>query len=99
MLIFVTILSHGAEAAKNKEKSQQTHPNTPAKIFLKTETGKRPAVFPHAKHQAKIACDACHKNANYPVDKKWDFKRGHAFCIGCHKVKNDGPTKCNGCHE
>ena len=71
----------------------------PADITLKTEAGKKPAVFPHAKHQAKMDCDGCHKDANFPADKKWNMKNGHALCQGCHKAKNQGPTKCDGCHK
>lgn len=99
LLLLMGTPVHGAEGSKNKGKSQQPSPVAPAEIILKTEEGKKPAVFPHAKHQANNACDACHKNANFPADKKWDFKQGHALCMGCHKAKNEGPTKCNGCHE
>jgi len=70
----------------------------PAEITLKTEAAKKPAVFPHAKHQAKNECDACHKNANFPADKKWDMKKGHGLCQECHKAKG-GPTKCPDCHK
>jgi len=71
----------------------------PAEITLKSEAGKKPAAFPHAKHQAKGDCDACHKSADFPADKKWSMKNGHALCQGCHKAKNAGPTKCDGCHK
>ncbi|MHB1014208.1 MAG: cytochrome c3 family protein [Desulfurivibrionaceae bacterium] len=71
----------------------------PAEITLKTEAGKKPAVFPHAKHQAKLKCDDCHKSADFPKDKKWSMKAGHALCQGCHKAKNQGPTKCPDCHK
>lgn len=71
----------------------------PAEITLKTEAANKPAVFPHAKHQEKIECDACHKDANFPADKNWDMKKGHALCLGCHKAKNQGAVKCDGCHK
>ena len=71
----------------------------PDEITLKTDTGKKPAVFPHAKHQGKNACDTCHKDANFPADKNWDMKKGHALCLGCHKAKNQGAVKCDGCHK
>lgn len=71
----------------------------PVEIILKTETAKKPALFPHAKHQEKNECDACHKDANFPVDKNWDMKKGHALCLGCHKAKNQGAVKCDGCHK
>lgn len=70
----------------------------PADITLKSAAGKKPAVFPHAKHQAKMKCDDCHKNPNYPADKKWDMKKGHGLCQDCHK-KSNGPNKCTDCHK
>lgn len=71
----------------------------PTEIILKTEAANKPALFPHAKHQSKIECDACHKDANFPTDKNWDMKKGHALCLGCHKAKNQGAVKCDGCHK
>ena len=73
--------------------------SAPDEMILKTNTAKKPAVFPHAKHQAKNECDACHKDANFPTDKNWDMKKGHALCLGCHKAKNQGAVKCDGCHK
>jgi len=99
LLIFMGT-AHGAEGSKNKGKSQQTPPAAPAELILKTEAGKKPAVFPHAKHQDKIECDLCHKDANFPADKNnWDMKKGHTLCLGCHKAKNQGAVKCDGCHK
>lgn len=76
----------------------------PADITLKTAEAKKPAVFPHAKHQAGgIQCDTCHKDKNFPADKKWTKDAGHALCKDCHaKMEKEGknaPTKCNGCHS
>ncbi len=71
----------------------------PAEIILKTEAAKKPATFPHAKHQAKNECDTCHKSADFPADKKWSMKAGHALCQGCHKSLGKGPTKCGECHK
>jgi hypothetical protein len=99
MLFVLDTPASAAQQSKNTGEKEQPHSAAPAEIILTTETGKRPTVFPHAKHQTNINCDTCHKNANFPADKKWDFKQGHAFCMDCHKAKNEGPTKCNGCHE
>ena len=85
--------------AHSTEKTQQTAPAVSAVITLNTDEGKRPAVFPHAKHQTKVECDACHKDTNFPTNKKWDMKKGHALCLGCHKAKNQGAVKCDGCHK
>jgi len=79
--------------------TSSAHATTPVEIILKTSTAAKPALFPHAKHQASIGCDACHKDANFPTDKNWDAKKGHALCLGCHKAKNQGAVKCDGCHK
>jgi len=74
----------------------------PADMVLKTTKAKKPATFPHAKHQEFIKCDDCHKSATYPQDKKWDAKVGHGFCKDCHKKGYNGkkgPNKCNDCHK
>jgi len=47
--------------------TSSVHATTPIEIILKTSTAKKPAVFPHAKHQVKNECDACHKDANFPA--------------------------------
>lgn len=99
MLIVLDTPAYGSGKSQKTGKNYQTSPAISAVITLKTAEGKKPAVFPHVNHQANAECDACHKNANFPADKKWDFKQGHAFCMGCHKAKNEGPIKCNGCHE
>lgn len=70
----------------------------PAEITIKTEAGKKPAKFPHAKHQGKNECADCHKSDKYPADKKWSMKNGHDFCQGCHKEKG-APVTCATCHK
>lgn len=75
----------------------------PAEIILQTAAAKKPATFPHAKHQGFMKCDDCHKDPNFPADKAWDMKKGHAFCQDCHKNKEvngkKGPVKCTECHK
>ncbi len=71
----------------------------PAEMTLKTAAGKKPAVFPHAKHQANpdISCDACHKDLDVKkmaTDKNYAHKEG---CKACHKAKGAG-TGCKTCH-
>jgi len=99
MLLLQNTTAHGG--AVDSPATKADHPtDAPSVIVLKSESGKRPAIFPHAKHQTKHDCDTCHKNENFPTDKKWDLKTGHALCMGCHKAKNEGPTKCNNaCHQ
>ena len=70
----------------------------PAEMTLKTEAGKKPAVFPHAAHQAsdKVTCDDCHKSLDVKQmsTKNYAHKTG---CKACHKDK-DISTKCSTCH-
>lgn len=80
--------------------------NGPAEMTLQTAEGKKPAVFPHAKHQELMGadkCDVCHKDANFPAEKgKWTKDSGHALCKDCHTkgyMDKKGPTKCNDCHK
>jgi predicted CXXCH cytochrome family protein len=73
----------------------------PAEMTLKTEAGKKPAVFPHKKHQEMTDCDTCHKAANFPAGA-WTMKAGHDFCKECHKTGingKTGPNKCGDCHK
>ncbi len=69
----------------------------PAEMMLNAD-GKKPAKFPHAKHQGgAIACDDCHKALDVKkmaTDKDYAHKEG---CKSCHKAKG-APTKCNTCH-
>ncbi|HBI15553.1 MAG TPA: cytochrome C [Desulfobulbaceae bacterium] len=70
----------------------------PAEITLKTAEGKKPAVFPHAKHQEKQECDLCHKAASY-TPGAWTKETGHAQCQTCHKEnENKELAKCKTCH-
>lgn len=68
----------------------------PAEITLTTAEAKKPAVFPHAKHQEKQECDKCHKDPNY-TKGAWTKDSGHALCKNCHQA-NGADTKCATCH-
>ncbi|MBU0681337.1 MAG: cytochrome c3 family protein [Proteobacteria bacterium] len=69
----------------------------PAEMTLTTADAKKPAIFPHAKHQEKLACDDCHKALDVKkmaTIKDYAHKEG---CKECHKTKN-APTACPTCH-
>lgn len=57
---------------------------------------KKIAVFPHAKHQEKLACDDCHKalDVKKMSEKDYAHKEG---CKACHKEKG-ASTSCKTCH-
>ncbi|MEJ2690995.1 MAG: cytochrome c3 family protein, partial [Deltaproteobacteria bacterium] len=40
--------------------------NGPAEITLTTKDAKKPAVFPHHKHQEFLKCAQCHEAPNFP---------------------------------
>jgi predicted CXXCH cytochrome family protein len=81
--------------------------NGPAEITLNAD-GKKPAVFPHAKHQEKNDCATCHhKSAD---GKQVPIAEGDAVakCDTCHnadfaneklrKWKDIGHGLCKDCH-
>jgi predicted CXXCH cytochrome family protein len=82
--------------------------NGPAEITLNAD-GKKPAVFPHATHQAKNDCATCHhKNVD---GKQAPLAEGDAVekCATCHnadfaneKLRTDkdvGHGLCKTCHK
>jgi len=81
--------------------------NGPAEITLNAD-GKKPAVFPHASHQAKNDCATCHhKNVD---GKQTPLAEGDAVakCDTCHNAdfaneklrtfKDVGHGLCKECH-
>ena len=84
--------------------------NGPAEITLNAD-GKKPAVFPHAAHQAKNACAECHHyqdDAGAQVACGDDSLDKIAKCDTCHNAefkneklrtwKDIGHGNCKACH-
>jgi len=82
----------------------------PAEIVLNTD-GKKPATFPHAKHQEKNACAVCHHyqdDAGAQVPCGDDSLDKIAKCDTCHNAdfkneklrtwKDIGHGLCKDCH-
>lgn len=70
--------------------------NVSEKVVLQAKNGN--VTFTHRDHAKQMDCKTCHagtpgKMADFNKDK------GHALCIGCHKEKGAGPTKCAECHK
>ena len=59
----------------------------PAEMTLQTADAKKPANFPHAKHQEKYGCDTCHHYM--------DAEGNQAPCTG----DDDPIQKCESCHN
>ena len=84
--------------------------NGPADITLNAD-GKKPSVFPHAKHQEKITCGECHHyqdDAGAQVACMDDTLDKIAKCDTCHNAdfaneklrtwKDIGHGNCKSCH-
>lgn len=87
----------------------------PAEITLQTTKDAaakpKPAVFPHAKHQAKLECKECHHSKGAD-GKQAAFVEGQKIekCETCHNkaagianakvatFKDAAHTRCKGCH-
>lgn len=83
----------------------------PADLILKTAAAKKPAAFPHAKHQEKLECGACHHSKD-EAGKQIPYVAGMKIqqCVSCHNetdmadkklngFKEIGHERCKGCHK
>lgn len=77
----------------------------PADIILQTEKARKPAYFPHRKHQQAYSCTACHHvtdeimvidkcaschNLDISNSEVNSFKKAaHKLCKDCHKKVNE----------
>lgn len=81
----------------------------PEEITLKTAEAKKPAKFPHAKHQATLKCADCHHSKGAD-GKRVPYAEGQAIgkCESCHNssmanaelnnLKGVGHKLCKDCH-
>jgi len=68
----------------------------PAEMVLKTAAAKKPAKFPHKKHQESFECGECHHaktddGVKYPYVEGMEIKK----CITCHNKKDMSNPKLN----
>lgn len=83
----------------------------PAEMTLTTAAAKKPATFPHAKHQEKLECASCHHGKD-DAGKQVPFAAGMKIqkCVTCHNAddmtdkklnsfKGVAHEKCKGCHK
>lgn len=68
----------------------------PADMVLKTAKAKKPAIFPHAKHQETLECAQCH-HARSADGGQAAYTEGQpiAQCISCHNKKDMSNSKLN----
>jgi len=82
----------------------------PAVIKMETSRSRKPALFPHRRHQEKYDCADCHHGMDsagnqIPYSEGMEIKH----CVTCHnaKMKNKrlnglmlaAHTRCKGCHK
>jgi len=81
----------------------------PEEITLQTADAKKPAKFPHKKHQATIKCEECHHTQD-ATGKKGPYVEGQEKkCETCHNKdfanaelnswKGIGHARCKECHK
>jgi len=84
--------------------------NGPAELILKTSQGKKPAYFPHEKHQSKYTCGTCHHGKNSSGKLvQYSEKTIIEKCTVCHdssmpnkelnNFKLIGHELCRECHR
>ena len=75
----------------------------PAEMVLKTSAGKKPANFPHKKHQDMMKCDKCHHSKAADGTKGAYVAGQEGKCESCHASPKDYKTvahkNCKGCHK
>jgi hypothetical protein len=98
-LVF-TVVAGGISIAKD---------TGPAEMILKTAKAKKPAKFPHAKHQAANDCATCH-HTKTDDGKQGPYVEGQEkACATCHNkdmankklnsFKKAAHARCKGCHK
>jgi Na+-translocating ferredoxin:NAD+ oxidoreductase RNF subunit RnfB len=78
----------------------------PAQDLLIFPSDKGEVVFSHSKHLKSLKedeCIRCHRIDNPTlknIQSRFDDHRiAHAFCKGCHRTLEKGPTECHQCHN
>jgi len=81
----------------------------PAEMVLKTAKAKKPAQFPHKKHQDMFKCEECHhtkgadgKQGPYVAGEEKPCESCHNSSIGNNKLdsfKEVGHANCKECHK
>lgn len=82
----------------------------PAEIKMQTARNKKPALFPHKKHQEMYGCEVCHHGKDAEGNQT-AYTEGMEIqhCVTCHNPDMENSkltslmqiahTKCKGCHK
>jgi hypothetical protein len=99
-----------ANPSPDRSAGENAGSNGPAEVILKTSLAKKPAYFPHKRHQDKYACGTCHhgKDSSDRIEI-YDEETVIYRCTTCHnadmpnKELNSfqaiGHTLCRECHK
>ena len=82
----------------------------PAEMVLKTAKAKKPATFPHKKHQDMLECAQCHHTKNADGTQGAYVAGEEKKCESCHNktdmtnaklnsFKNAAHANCKACHK
>jgi hypothetical protein len=83
----------------------------PEIIKLQTSRKRKPAIFPHRKHQEMWSCDTCHHGKDSDGDQTpYTVGMKIQHCVTCHNptsmknkklnnLKLAGHARCKGCHK
>jgi hypothetical protein len=93
VLVFGLVVATGPSIASDTEAKGDTGP---ADLELKTSNGKKPARFPHGKHQDSMECKECHHTINEDGDKN-SYVEGMKIkkCVTCHNKDDMSNPKLN----
>ncbi len=107
------IISLRADFAKGeivRETTQIDSKRGPAVIKMQTARKKKPALFPHRKHQGMFVCATCHHGMD-SEGKQVSYTEGMEIqhCVTCHNLKMENKklnslmqaahARCKGCHK
>lgn len=93
VFIFVLVVAGGFSLASEKEPAGDTGP---VEMELKTAAAKKPARFPHGKHQEAFECKECHHartddGQQFPYVEGMEVKK----CVTCHNINDMSNPKLN----
>lgn len=99
-----------ADPSQDPSASENAGSNGPAEMILKTSMAKKPAYFPHKRHQDKYACGTCHHGKDSSGRKAAYTAETIIYrCITCHNAdmpdkelnsfQSIGHKLCRECHK
>lgn len=99
-----------ASPSQDLSEGENAGSNGPAEVILKTSLAKKPAYFPHKRHQDKYACSTCHHGKDSSGRKAVYSAETIIYkCTTCHNAdmpdkelnsfQSIGHKLCRECHK